>query len=125
MEESVSNHVAAIKAPRRNQRVDVREVVSGRIVPPSPVQALIKARDGKWYLQAPSINRGIHWAVACQFGFEDAPEGTVYDVVIVRGYNTIKSSPLESIPDDAEVVATTTVQRRMCRGDSGAAFPTD
>lgn len=114
-----------IRAPRRNQRVEIREVVSGRVVPPSPVQVLVKARDGKWYLQAPSINRGIHWAVPVCFGDDTAPEGSQYEFVVVRGYNTIKSSPIDEIPADAEIVAQSMVQRRYCDRDETVALPTE
>jgi hypothetical protein len=117
---------ASIRFPRNGQKVDRGELVTGRIVPPGPVQILVKARDGKWYLQAPSEQRGSHWSVSVFFGDDDAPEGTEYEMAVVRGYNTIKESPLECLPEGLEVVTTGWVRRKSRRGNAdGAASRTE
>jgi hypothetical protein len=67
------------------------------------VTIYVLARDGKWYLQAPSDGPGDlaqHWQASLVFGDEDVPTGTPYRIAVRPGHNlTHGESPLTELPE--------------------------
>jgi hypothetical protein len=63
-----------------------------------PIQIMLRARDGRWYLQEPSKRALLrrYWRIKVFFG-KDAPDMTAYEIAVIDGRNTVKVPVLDSL----------------------------
>lgn len=63
-----------------------RFIATGLVSPTdTPVQVLVKARDGLWYLQTDAVVEQSRWLTPVCLGVPETPPGTVFSVVAVAG----------------------------------------
>lgn len=76
----------------------VTEILMKRRDAHRPIQILLRARDGRWYLQEPSHKSLLrrYWRIKVFFG-KDAPDMTPYEIAVIDGRNTVKVPVLETL----------------------------
>ena len=86
-----------ITHPNKLKKVGLRHTIRGRARPAGqPITVLVFSRDGKWYFQKEATWKGKVWHVECQFGLEDTPLNSAYEIVAIAGKPS--PEPLKEIP---------------------------
>jgi hypothetical protein len=66
------------------------------------VTVYVQARDGRWYLQAPSTGHKSRWSAPVVLGVDASPSGTVYTVAACLGRNPFGAEVLDALPEAPE-----------------------
>jgi hypothetical protein len=92
--------IVEISSPTNGAEVLLFSPVNGTVSPPDrPLQVLVHAANGLWYLQGKPKVEGPKWSVVCQFG-EKYKLGNSYEVVAIYG-EKITQPTLQFLPEHA------------------------